>query len=92
MTYNGWSNYDTWNVVLWFDNDGEGLAEYVAEFAGTHAQHEHRKLLCEDCAYCLLVESLDLADEMTPDRVAWLSPNLDHDELHGWLHDKTRNQ
>ena len=22
--YNGWTNYQTWNVVLWFDND-EGL-------------------------------------------------------------------
>lgn len=21
MTYNGWPNYETWNVALWFDND-----------------------------------------------------------------------
>ena len=22
MAYNGWSNYETWNVKLWMDNDG----------------------------------------------------------------------
>ena len=88
MTYNGWTNYDTWNVALWFDNDGEGLAEYVAEFARDNARHEFRFMDCSNCAYCLLVDSLDLWQEMTPDRVAWLSPNLDHDALHGWMHEK----
>jgi hypothetical protein len=38
--YNGWSNYETWNVALWLDND-EGsyhywraIAEEIAETAG----------------------------------------------------------
>lgn len=21
MSYNGWKNYETWNVALWLDND-----------------------------------------------------------------------
>jgi hypothetical protein len=27
MSYNGWSNYETWNVKLWMDND-EGSYNY----------------------------------------------------------------
>jgi hypothetical protein len=34
MTYNGWKNYETWNVSLWLDND-----------EGTY--HEVRNLACE---------------------------------------------
>lgn len=28
--YNGWTNYETWNIALWFDNDS---SEYWAERA-----------------------------------------------------------
>jgi hypothetical protein len=28
--YNGWSNYETWNVALWMDND-EGNYDYWNE-------------------------------------------------------------
>jgi hypothetical protein len=32
--YNGWTNYETWNLKLWLDND-QGLAEYWQEAART---------------------------------------------------------
>jgi hypothetical protein len=31
--YNGWRNYETWNLKLWIDND-QGLAEHWQEAAG----------------------------------------------------------
>jgi len=31
-TYNGWSNYETWAVKLWLDND-EGTQEYWSDRA-----------------------------------------------------------
>ena len=45
MTYNGWKNWETWNVKLWLDEEdyrpyvqggpsGEGIREYVEEAYG----------------------------------------------------------
>ena len=38
-TYNGWTNYETWNVKLWMDND-EGSYQYWRDtahgIAGAH--------------------------------------------------------
>ena len=32
MSYNGWKNYETWNVALWLDND-EGSYAWAREEA-----------------------------------------------------------
>ena len=56
-TYNGWTNYETWNVALWIGND-EGL------------YNEARRLRRR--GYNDLVELiLDCGSKETPDGVKW---------------------
>lgn len=31
MSYNGWTNYETWNVSLWLDNERSTYVEELAE-------------------------------------------------------------
>jgi hypothetical protein len=46
--YNGWSNYQTWNVMLWLDNDQESYyairdqAEYYLENSFAEESHKWR--------------------------------------------------
>ena len=36
MSYNGWTNYETWNVALWIDND-----ETSYEYAKIAKDYDH---------------------------------------------------
>jgi len=63
--YNGWSNYETWNVSLWINND-EGLYNMAKEY---ESYKDFRDALTE----------MDV--EKTPDGVSFTDPKLDLDEL-----------
>ena len=56
-TYNGWTNYETWNVALWIDND-EGLYHLARE------AKDYRTFV--DC-----LEACTFNDPATPDGVKW---------------------
>lgn len=64
-TYNGWKNYETWNVALWLGND-EGLYLMMQNFRSY-------KALAEELRELGLTE--------TPDGVAYNDSGLDHEAL-----------
>ena len=67
MTYNGWANYQTWNVALWLQND-----ELLYRDARSWAQHGYQSFSHQ------LVEWFG---QTTPDGVDWQDNDLDVDEL-----------
>lgn len=71
-TYNGWKNYETWNVALWIQND-EGLYNIAKDYR----RHGY-EALAE-----MLREELNFRE--TPDRVALNDSGLDIDELDDML-------
>ena len=64
-TYNGWANYETWNVALWINND-EGLYDLALKYRN-YAE------FAED------IHQLGLTK--TPDGVAYRDSGLDIEEL-----------
>jgi hypothetical protein len=63
--YNGWRNYETWNVALWLQND-EGLYSLL------RGASDYRDL-CH--------QLIDLGLHRTPDGVDWIDADLDYDAL-----------
>ena len=66
QTYNGWTNYETWNVALWIGND-EGLYNVAR---GCTSWDELQEILIDD-----------LGATQTPDGVLYNDPALNGVEL-----------
>ena len=71
-TYNGWANYETWNVVLWIGNDEfwYGVAKECQNY------QEFMNEMIHTCGV-----------EATPDEVDLDDPNLDIDRLNEMFND-----
>ena len=78
-TYNGWTNYHTWNVSLYINNE---YSFYKAAQSYVSYQKELNLpvLFSEFHQYFL-----DLLGTVTPDGVSYTDPDLDHDELNEML-------
>ncbi len=68
-TYNGYVNYQTWNVCLWISND-----EMLYRLAEKCHHYEHFRILLRD------IFNSGLAFE-TPDGVAWNDSGVNLAEL-----------
>ena len=68
ITYNGWANYETWNVALYIQNE-YGL--YL------EASKERRDSYDEFIPFC----EMYFDSQCTPDGVRWMDPTIDTDEL-----------
>lgn len=74
-TFNGWTNYQTWNVALYIQN------EYpLYKAACSYAMYQ------DEMGWDIRFDDfrmffMDLLGEVTPDGVSYSDPTLDHDEL-----------
>ena len=66
-TYNGWTNYETWNVALWIGND-EGLYNLASE-TGNYSD------------FVDALEACTFNDLETPDGVKYRDPKVNTLEL-----------
>jgi|DEB0MinimDraft_3_1074331.scaffolds.fasta_scaffold323104_1 hypothetical protein len=73
-TYNGYANYETWNVALWLQNDA-GLYSLACEVANRGGDYSEFAAMLRD----------ELESTTTPDDISWYSHRLDHDELNELL-------
>ena len=67
-TYNGWTNYETWNVKLWLDND-EGSYNMLREMAEDAKTAEYPKAQLSNALK-------DLVEENAPDLGASMYADL----------------
>lgn len=71
MAYNGWKNYETWNVALWIDNDQGSycMRQEWAQQAWDDADGKkaYSSQTREDRAKCLLADTIkEFVEENNP--------------------------
>lgn len=71
-TYEGWKNYETWNVALWINND------YILYTAATSFMKIYKG---GRAPYSNFIHSIGLTNAETADGIEWMSKKLSLNEL-----------
>ena len=76
-TYNGWTNYETWNVALWIQNDEflYNTAKACVEFCGNN------ETPWEKFVRCMTEGQIGRHLLQTPDGVKWDSAKINDFQL-----------
>ena len=75
-TYEGWTNRATWNVALWIANDEPLYRAAVAFMAKAYKGKQ---------PYKAFVRDMGMEQGQTPDRIKWMSAQLDYSELNDMM-------
>lgn len=77
--YNGWKNYETWNISLWINND-EGIYNGAVEFMKNENPNPADP-------YRAFIISCGLEAQKTPDSVAYMAEGIDFKALDAMMRD-----
>lgn len=61
MAYNGWKNYETWNVALWLGND-EGLYNMAREFKKSRTPYRDLRDSLQETGFTKTPDGVSLYD------------------------------
>ena len=73
--YNGYKNYQTWNVVLWLDNDETlytAARDFMEKYKGSNP-------------YRTFIQRMEMTHSRTPDNVKWLSSLINKKEVNEYM-------
>jgi hypothetical protein len=90
--YNGWRNYETWNVILWINNDQSYYNSMKRIYNERSWTNTDIRLKPFSTLYEAFVLRNDLYKSKTPDGVLWADRKIDLDQINEHMNEVFRNE